>query len=276
MNAYTALAWDAAVEIPEKNRVLKPRTNGVTMVIDKGLGIRATKDLLELAADYIDFIKIAFGSAAVYPTNLLQEKIELVKSYGIQIYPGGTLFEIAAYQGRLQQFYQRAAELGFTYVEVSEGTIDLTPQLRERYNKQSLDQGFGVLSEIGKKDKSIHLDPHAAIVQIEADLANGAEKVIIEGRDSGKGVGIYDEDGKVRGELLSVLINGVADMSQIIIEAPQNSQHNYLLTKIGPNVNLGNVQPHDVLTLESTRRGLRGDTLRNLIKIRPPLEMMQR
>jgi len=269
MNVRTALAWDAAVEIPEKHRLLKPRASGVTMVIDKGLGIEATKDLLELAADYIDFIKIAFGSAALYPTNLMIEKIELVKSYGIQIYPGGTLFEIAAYQGRLPQFYKRAAELGFTYVEVSEGTIDLTPQLRERYIKQSLDQGFGVLSEIGKKDGSIHLDPHAAIVQIEADLANGAEKVIIEGRDSGKGVGIYDEDGKVRGELLSVLINGVADISRIIIEAPQTSQHNYLLTKIGPNVNLGNVQPQDVLTLESTRRGLRGDTLRNLIKIRP-------
>lgn len=268
MNVGTALAWDGAVEMPEQNRALKPRASGVTMVIDKGLGIGATKDLLEMAAAYIDFVKIAFGSAALYPEAMLREKVVLIKSYGIQVYPGGTLFEIAAYQGRLPQFYQKAAELGFTYVEVSEGTIDLTPQLRERYIKQSRDQGFGVLSEIGKKDGTIHLDPHAAIVQIEADLANGAEKVIIEGRDSGKGVGIYDEDGKVRGELLSVLINGVADIGKIIIEAPQTSQHNYLLTKIGPNVNLGNVQPQDVLTLESTRRGLRGDTLRNLVRIR--------
>ena len=123
-----------------------------------------------------------------------------------------------------------------------------------------------MLSEIGKRqiDSS---DPNAAILQINADIANGAEKVIIEGRDSGKGVGIYDEDGKVRGELLSVIISGITDINNIIIEAPQTSQHNYLLTKIGPNVNLGNVQPEDVLSLESTRSGLRGDTLRNLIKI---------
>lgn len=263
----TSLAWDLAVNVPEQNRVQKPRSSGITMVIDKGLGITATKDLLEIVANYIDFIKIAFGSSVLYSADVLRRKIELVKSYGIHIYPGGTLFEIAVFQNKVPQFFKRAAELGFTYVEISEGTIDLGPDLRAQYIHQARDCGFGVLSEIGKKDRSIHLDPNAAILQINADIANGAEKVIIEGRDSGKGVGIYDEDGKVRGELLSVIISGITDINNIIIEAPQTSQHNYLLTKIGPNVNLGNVQPEDVLSLESTRSGLRGDTLRNLIKI---------
>jgi phosphosulfolactate synthase len=267
MNPNFNLAWDLAVDMPEQNRIQKPRTSGITMVIDKGLGLNTTKDLLDMTADYIDFIKIAFGSSALYTTELLRKKIELVKSYGIHIYPGGTLFEIAAFQNKMPQFLQRAAELGFTYVEVSEGTIDLTPDQRVRYIRQARKSGFGVLSEIGKKDKAIHLDPHAAILQINADLENGAEKVIIEGRDSGKGVGIYDEDGKIRGELLGVLISGIGYIDKIIFEAPQTSQHNYLLTKIGPNVNLGNVQPEDVLSLESTRAGLRGDTLRNLIKI---------
>ncbi len=260
------LAWDQTINIPEKNRFHKPRQAGVTMVIDKGLGIAATQDLLDLAADYIDYIKLAFGSSVLYNTEVLQEKIALVKSYNVEIYPGGTLFEIAAYQNKLPQFYTQAAKLGFTYIEVSEGTIDLSAQKREESIKASRDHGFGVLSEIGKKDGSIHLDPNAAIEQILTDLKHGAEKVIIEGRDSGKGVGIYDEDGKVRGELLGVLINGVSDLNTVIFEAPQTSQHNYLLTKIGPNVNLGNVQPQDIITLESTRSGLRGDTLRNLIR----------
>jgi len=266
-NMVPPLAWAQAITIPESNRCQKPRSSGITMVIDKGLGLTATKDLLEMAGDYIDFIKIAFGSSALYPIHILSEKIELIKSYGIHVYPGGTLFEIAAFQGKLPQFFQRAAELGFDYIEVSEGTIDLPPNLRANYIKMSLEHGFGVLSEIGKKDGTIHLDPNAAIEQILADLYNGAEKVIIEGRDSGKGVGIYDEDGKVRGDLLNVIIHGIPSLDAIIIEAPQVSQHNYLLTKIGPNVNLGNVQPQDVLTLESTRAGLRGDTLRNLIRV---------
>jgi len=263
-----ALAWDSVVKFPEENRLQKPRTSGITMVIDKGLGIAATKDLLELTANYIDFIKIAFGSSALYPSKLMYEKIQLIKSCGIQVYPGGTLFEIAAFQDRFPEFLTRAKNLGFSYIEVSEGTIEIKPKQRSQYIKQCLENGFGVLSEIGKKDGKIHLDPNAAIEQIDVDLSDGAEWVIIEGRDSGKGVGIFDEDGKVKGDLLNVLVNGVKDLNKIIIEAPQTSQHNYLLTKIGPNVNLGNVQPHDVLTLESTRSGLRGDTLRNLITVK--------
>ena len=108
-----------------------------------------------------------------------------------------------------------------------------------------------------------------AIEQILADLENGAEKVIIEGRDSGKGVGIYDDHGEVKDELLDEILAGIGSASKIIIEAPQTSQHNHLLLKLGPNVNLGNVQPHDVLTLESTRVGLRGDTLRECLKNAP-------
>lgn len=259
--------WFSVISLPESNRLTKPRTTGKTMVIDKGLGLTATKDLLEMGAPYIDYIKIAFGSAVIYSTNQLCAKINLVKSYGIDIYPGGTLFEIAVFQNKLPQFYKKTAELGFTCLEVSEGTIDLPPDIRARSIKECRDYGFKVLSEIGKKDGKIHLNPNAAIEQIALDLENGAEKVIIEGRDSGKGVGIYDQDGKIKGDLLNVIVSGVQNIDNIIIEAPQTSQHNYLLTKIGPNVNLGNVQPEDVMTLESTRSGLRGDTLRNIVAL---------
>lgn len=261
------LAWDSVISLPERNRLSKPRTTGKTMVIDKGLGLSATKDLLEMGAPYIDYIKIAFGSAALYSTKQLRAKIDLVKSYGIDIYPGGTLFEIAVFQNKLPQFYQKAVELGFTYLEVSEGTIDLPSEIRAQSIKQAVDHGFKVLSEIGKKDSTIHLNPNAALEQIAIDLEMGAEKVIIEGRDSGKGVGIYNEDGKIKGDLLNVIVSGVQNIDDLIIEAPQTSQHNYLLTKIGPNVNLGNVQPEDVITLESTRCGLRGDTLRNIVAL---------
>ena len=82
-------------------------------------------------------------------------------------------------------------------------------------------------------------------------------------------MGIYDERGKINETLLQALVEGVRDHSHLIIEAPQTSQHNYLLVRLGPNVNLGNVQPHDVLTLESTRVGLRGDTLRECLKNAP-------
>lgn len=262
-------AWHSVVELPETRRLAKPRTSGITMVIDKGLGLRETQDLFEMAADHIDFLKIAFGSSALYPSQVMIKKIALAKEYNIEVYPGGTLFEIAIFQKCTKEFFHRAHELGFTYIEVSEGTIDLSPQDRKKYIKMAIDEGFGVLSEIGKKDTSVKIQPSRAIEQIFEDLANGAEKVIIEGRDSGQGVGIYDEKGKIKGDLLQELVEGVEDHSRLIIEAPQTSQHNFLLVHLGPNVNLGNVQPHDVLTLESTRVGLRGDTLRECLKYAP-------
>ena len=118
-------AWQSVVALPETRRLAKPRSNGITMVIDKGLGLRETRDLLEMAADHIDFLKIAFGSSALYPSQLMKEKIALAKAYNIQVYPGGTLFEIAVFQRCTKEFFRRARDLGFTYVEVSEGTIDL-------------------------------------------------------------------------------------------------------------------------------------------------------
>jgi len=262
-------AWDEVVALPETKRFSKPRTEGVTMVIDKGLGLTEIRDLLEMAADHMDFLKIAFGSSALYPTRLMKEKINLVKSYGVQVYPGGTLFEIAFYQGMLKEFLARARELGFTYVEVSEGTIDLPKHKRAECIRMARDWGFGVVSEIGKKDKSIKIEAQAAVEQILADLADGSEKVILEGRDSGKGVGIYDEHGEVKDTLLDEILQGIGSHSRLLIEAPQTSQQNHLLLKLGPNVNLGNVQPHDVLTLESMRVGLRGDTLRECLKNAP-------
>src|SRR5690554_2625518 len=262
-------AWHSVVELPETRRLVKPRTSGITMVIDKGLGLRETLDLMEMAADHIDFLKIGFGSSALYPSKLMREKIALAKEYNIEVYPGGTLFEIAVFQKCTKEFFHRARELGFTYVEVSEGTIDLTPEERKKYITMAREEGFGVLAEIGKKDPTVKIDPARAVDQIFADLAHGAYKVIIEGRDSGQGVGIYDERGKINETLLQALVEGVRDHSHLIIEAPQTSQHNYLLVRLGPNVNLGNVQPHDVLTLESTRVGLRGDTLRECLKNAP-------
>ncbi len=259
-------AWDHAVSALESKRSQKPRMNGLTMIIDKGLALLETRGLLEVSADYIDYWKIAFGSSVLYPTSLLREKISLIRAHGIHVYPGGTLFELAAYQGQLREFYQRAKDLGFTAVEVSEGTVDLPATLRKAYIKRSIEEGFNVLSEVGKKDSQIIMEPDFAIEQIASDLETGSYKVIIEGRDSGKGVGIFSDSGDVKVDLLDAILNGVVDLNDLIIEAPQTSQQNYLLTKLGANVNLGNIQPEDVTTLESTRMGLRGDTLRNLLK----------
>src|SRR5690554_32875 len=149
-STHQTTAWDSVLTLPETKRIPKPRTDGITMVIDKGLGLTEIRDLLDMAADHIDFLKIAFGSSALYPSRIMKNKIAMAKNYGVQVYPGGTLFEIALYQGMLSEFLQRARELGFTYIEVSEGTIDLPRKLRAESIRRAREYGFGVVSEIGK------------------------------------------------------------------------------------------------------------------------------
>lgn len=254
--------WNKIVDLPVPGRAAKPRHQGLTMVIDKGVGLVAMEDLLRMAGGAIDLWKLGFGTSALYDERTLKGKFALAKRYGVHIYPGGTLLEVAVMQGKHRDFLERAKELGFDYVEVSEGTIDLDPLQRCALIEAGVALGFGVVSEIGKKMKGQPLDPVHVGRQARADLESGAQWVIMEGRDSGRGVGIYEDDGAVRTSVLRNLADAVPDPDSIIWEAPQTNQQQELILEFGSKVNLGNVQPEDVITLEATRVGLRGDTLR--------------
>ncbi len=262
-------AWTGVCQPPLAGRKAKPRDEGLTMVIDKGLGLAQTRDLLELGAEYIDFIKLAFGTSAFYARDLLREKVRLAASYGGTMYPGGTFLEVALAQGRFKEFLQEAESVGMTCVEVSDGTIPMGPELRRRVIREMLAAGFRVLSEVGKKHPADRVPTSNIREQIESDLELGVYKVIVEGRESGKGVVIYREDGSIDEDELEQLVRRLKDTSVLIWEAPLKDQQQDLILRFGPNVNLGNVQPGDVLALEALRVGLRGDTLRAALLSNP-------
>jgi len=257
--------WAGAVAELSTGRPPKPRKTGLTMVIDKGLGAHETGDLLDIASDAIDYIKFAFGTSLLYPSRVLEKKIALIRERGIHVYPGGTLFELACVQGKAKAFARRAKELGFTVLEVSEGTVDLTADDRLRMIDAALAAGLLVVTEVGKKDPAVRLEATRVVTQVEADLAAGAHLVIIEGRDSGAGAGAYDELGRPYEELVSQVLQALPRPEVLMWEAPQGKQQVYWIQRLGPGVNLGNVQPADVLALEATRRALRGDTLRDAL-----------
>ncbi|NLY52757.1 MAG: phosphosulfolactate synthase [Firmicutes bacterium] len=254
--------WNELLRPPWEGRQPKPRFNGLTMVIDKGMDLVTTEHWLSLTADCVDFIKLGFGTAPLYPAEQLVKKISLAKSYGVDIYPGGTLLEVAVLQGKIGEFLALVKELGFTYVEVSAGTIDISPSQRRQIITQAHTLGLGVLTEVGKKDIEAPFEPKAVARQIEDDLATGAYRVIVEARESGRGIGIYDNSGHIRSDVLEAILDGVTHPESIIWEAPQVSQQKELLIKLGHSVNLGNIQPGDVLALEATRLGIRSDTLK--------------
>ena len=259
-------AWEGIVDPPVQTRVTeKPRATGYTMVLDKGMGIHATADLLQMASHVIDSIKLTFGTSAFYEESVLREKIAIVQEAGVDIYPGGTFLEAAVAQGKVADYVRRARELGFNTIEVSDGTIEMDAATRGDIVKLAKDAGFKVLTEVGKKDPKDAIATTTMHEQIAADLAQGADKVIVEARESGHGVGIFDSSGDVQTEMVEEILGGINNVDDLIWEAPIKSQQQWLILEFGPNVNLGNIMPDDILALEALRCGMRGDTLKQAL-----------
>ncbi|MGM0411230.1 MAG: phosphosulfolactate synthase [Bacillota bacterium] len=256
--------WGLDIDFPLQNRETKPRDKGLTMAIDKGLGLNQIKDLMGVASSHIDFLKLAFGTSALYPNEILKQKIEVVKSKGIDIYPGGTFFEIAISQGKEEEYLTKAKELGFSCVEISDGTIDLNKEKRGRLVQKAISIGFKVFTEVGKKSPDKPFNVGQMIELINKDLENGAFKVIIEGRESGK-VGVYDEQGNLEKDSFERLLKGTTDSNDIMWETPLKKQQVYMINNLGNNVNLGNIDPKNILALEALRNGLRGDTFSTVL-----------
>lgn len=244
-------------------RLPRPRRLGVTMVIDTGLGLSAMTDILDLAGDHIDHWKFGFGTTALMPRTALEAKLALLRARNILAYPGGTLLEAAVVQEHCRVFMRRAAELGFTAAEISEGTIDLPPDRRRRMIDCARNAGLLPITEVGRKDPTRQPDARELGEQIMRDLEWGAAWVIIEGRESGKGVGIYDGRGDIRHSFLEDVIQLIGAASERLIwEAPERAQQAYLVCRFGANVSLGNIAPQECLALEALRCGLRYETFK--------------
>jgi phosphosulfolactate synthase len=268
-------AWENIVSDLSPNRVdVKPRRQGITMILDRCQGMLATKDVLEMCGAYLDHIKLSFGTSALLTEDFLRQKIELVRSYDVDIYPGGTLMELALLQGCFEDYLQRAKELGFTTLEISDGTITIPRHVRDDAIKRTLDAGFVVITEVGKKDPTANIPPAQMCKEIAADLALGASYVTIESRESGMGIGIYDQNGRIRMDIATAILEGLNpnQHDRIIWEAPHQKQQAELIIQLGSNVSLGNVRPRDILGLEALRRGLRYETFRHFARHLKPLE----
>ena len=240
-------------QIPERNK--KPRDHGITMVMDKGLSIEEAKNFLSVAHHHIDIIKLGFGTAYVTPD--LKQKIEVYQGYDIPVYFGGTLFEAFLIRNQFQDFINICKEYNITYVEVSDGSIEI-PHAEKCGYIEKLTKIGTVLSEVGSKDAAHIMPPYKWIELMRAELEAGSTYVIAEAREAGN-VGIYRGSGEVREGLVQEILTQIPE-EKIIWEAPQKAQQLYFLELIGCNVNLGNIAPSEVIPLEAMRIGLRGDT----------------
>jgi phosphosulfolactate synthase len=237
-------------------RSKKPRDAGISLVLDKGLGIRQIEDLLASAADYVDVVKMGWGTG--YIAQDVRDKVKLYQEARIPVYFGGTLLELCILQHRFDEYREMAQSLGITHVELSTGIIELSVEEKVHYIRE-LKKDFVVLSEVGSKSAQKVLPAYRWIEYIQAELDAGAWKVICEGRESGT-VGLFHTDGEVKSGVVDEIVTRI-DPSRLLFEAPQKAQQVWFIQKFGSDVNLGNIAAADIIALETLRLGLRGDTM---------------
>lgn len=240
--------------LPE--RTAKPRNAGLTHVLDKGLSVSGAEAMLESGARYVDIVKFGWATAVVVEN--LPAKLAIYRKHGIEVCCGGSLFELALHRGKVDEYVAFLKENDFHLVEISDGVIDIEHDEKLRYIER-LAKDFRVLSEVGSKDSKVVVAPYRWVNQIKSELGAGAWKVVLEARESGT-VGLYRESGEIRHGLIEE-IEVQIEASNLIFEAPQKAQQVWLVKHFGCNVNLGNIPPEEVISLETIRQGLRADTM---------------
>ena len=250
----------AFVTLPSARSSVKPRRSGLTMMVDFGIPLRHAEDIVDLAGPYIDFAKIAVGTSRLYDLAYLRRKLRFYKSSGIRPFIGGQFQEyVFAIHGAaaLPGFMAEAKRVGFDVIEISDNCVPLTDRQRFAQIRLAIDSGLTVFGEVGSKDA--RSDPDGLIRQAEVCLKAGAELVLVEAAE-------LVAKGEPKRDLLRMLRRGI-DMAKVLIELPgpwisgvtlsaAEDLKKFLVAEFGPEVNLANVLPQDILETEALRVGL--------------------
>jgi phosphosulfolactate synthase len=233
------------------------------MMVDWGLPRGAQEDLSELASEFIDLAKVAVGISGLISERALMAKIAAYQKAGIEPFPGGQFLELAFRQNQVPEYFDACRRAGYRLVEVSDNIVRLTGEERTRLIRQAIDDyGLRVLGEVGSKLSASN--PETLLAEIQDCLAAGAWKVLIEAAEFVSPQGI---DTSLMENMLAEV-----DQSDIMFELPGKwiaDVHGYqvyqmmiwLVEQVGPDVNIGNVAPEDVIPLETLRTGV-GVTLK--------------
>lgn len=237
------------------DRPIKPRMSGLTMVMDKGLSVREAEDFMSVGSEYTDFVKLGFGTSLLTPG--FEKKLTVYKNAGCRPYFGGTLFEAFVIRKMFREYLEFLDKHEIDLVEVSDGSYDFDHKLKLEYIGKLAERGT-VISEVGSKKKDVVYTPDEWVSMMKSELNAGSVKVIAEARESGT-TGIYNDDGSINTPVINAISDNVK-LDNVIWEAPLKSQQAWFIKNFGANVNLGNIEPREIIPLESLRCGLRGDT----------------
>lgn len=242
------------------DRPIKPRNEGLTMIMDKGLSLNEAENMVVLKSDLTDIVKLGFGTILL--TRYIERKINLYHEAGIMVYAGGTLFEAFIVRNQFDDYCRLMDKLKLEMVEVSDGSMYIEHDKKCEYIRK-LSKNYKVISEIGSKNETIKIENSDWVKFMSKELDAGSWKVIAEAREGGN-VGVYEKNGDIKDKLIKEITKDI-DSTKILWEAPKKEQQVWFINNFGANVNLGNISPNDIISLECLRLGLRGDTFNNYL-----------
>lgn len=240
------------------SRPPKPRTTGMTWISLFGEGPRAVEDLVEMAGPFVDRAKLAYGSSLLADSKTLRRVMDCLTGAEIEVYPGGTLVEMAIRAGRYGELLAWARDAGFTGLELCDGVIELPDRERARGIEAARRAGFRVttvVQEVVRKPVVEVVTLAERIRRIRQDLEAGATHAHIVFQAMARGETPSDVVGPIKREQVRAVVEAVAP-ERLVWEATRAEDQLVYLRALGPDVSLGHVPAATVVTLEAQRRGL--------------------
>ena len=254
------------------DRTAKPRTSGLTTLADFGMGYSCVEGMLELWHEVVDTVKVS-ALQITAEDKAIRKKIALYKKWGIDVQVGGPILELARLQHKERETFERMRDMGYDSLEISAEALPTqhTAEEEKTFADLALSYGFKIHGEVGKKfpggdrlrnsPSELNVDVAAQEIQMYLDL--GCDFVYFEGHLLRAIIGDNAEHAAERGWQIIEMAKKVGQ-DKIVFEVPftylsyasKRILQHWLVTALGPNVNVGNVQLDEIAELETVRLGM--------------------
>ena len=241
-----------------------------TSPFDPGYDPATLEAHLQQSHHLVSILKLSMACWMIADERATRRKIAAARAHQVPTVTGGGPFEIAAAQGKLPAYLDLCAEIGVTRIEAGEGFTDASFEAR-KVVEMARQRGLQVQFELGKKhDGAFRTDlVDGLIEQGRKWLDVGAEEIIVEARESAKGVGLFDDDGNLNRSFADRFAKAFG-IDRVTFEAPNKPSQFALIDHFGCDVRLSNVRLEELLRVEIYRRGLHSDAFQNA-RLRPKL-----
>jgi phosphosulfolactate synthase len=236
-----------------------PELPPLTSPFDPGYDPATQESHLQQSSHLMAILKVSMACWMVANEDATRRKVASAKKYRVPTVTGGGPFEIAVAQDRLPAYLDLCADIGFTRIECGEGFTDMPLGAREVV-KLAEERGLEVQFELGKKHTgAFNSDTVQQLIgQGRRWLDAGARELVVEARESAKGVGLFDDNGNFNASLADRFASEFS-LDIVTFEAPNKPSQFALLDYFGPRVRLCNVRLEELLRVEIYRRGLHSD-----------------